>query len=309
MSRRRGGGGGALVGQSSLVERPEPGKTSLPRSGKIDTLGTMSDAVAGLRSGQLSSVRNAARLLKEFSRHDHELGVTEVARRIGVTTSTAFRLLTTLTAEGLLERGETEGRYRLGMVMYELGVTVFPQSGLHEAAVPVLAALRHSTGETVQLAVLDHLEVVFIDRLESPQTLRFVSGVGHRIPAHATSTGKVLLAALDRGVLRERLRDRQLARLTPFTIVSKRALSTDLARVAERGWAQNVEESTLGTSSVAAPIVDSSGQAVAALSVVAPVFRATPEAMRGYRAAAVNAASVISRRLGYDGGRAAVTRS
>lgn len=85
------------------------------------------------------------------------------------------------------------------MIMYELVVTVFPPSGLHEAAVPVLAALWHSTGEAVQLAVLDHLEVVFIDRLQSPQTLRFVSGVGHRIPAHASSTGKVLLAALDRG--------------------------------------------------------------------------------------------------------------
>ncbi len=292
-----------------MVEGERLHKTFLPRSGKIDKMGSVPDAIAARRSGQLSSVGNAARLLKQFSRHDHELGVTEVARRIGVTTSTAFRLLTTLTTEGLLERGESDGRYRLGMIMYELGVTVFPQSGLHEAAVPVLAALRHSTGETVQLAVLDHLEVVFIDRLESPQTLRFVSRVGHRIPAHATSTGKVLLAALDRGVLRERLRDWQPVRLTPFTIMSKRALLTDLARVAERGWAQNVEESTLGTASVAAPIVESTGQTVAALSVVAPVFRATPEAMRGYRAAAVNAASVISRRLGYDRGRPSINSS
>lgn len=245
-------------------------------------------------------MRNAARLLKEFSRHDRELGVTELARRIGVTTSSAFRLLSTLTAEGLLERGESAGRYRLGMTIYELGVTVFPQSGLHEAAVPVLAALRHTTGETVQLAVLDHLEVVFIERLQSPQTLRYVAGVGHRMPAHATSTGKVLLAMLDRDVLRHRLQDWQPVQLTPYTIMSEPVLLTDLARVAERGWAQNVEEGTLGTASVAAPIMDATGETVAALSVVAPVFRATGAAMRGYRGAAVNAATVISRRLGHQ---------
>ncbi len=260
----------------------------------------MSETAAGRRSGQLSSVRNAARLLKAFSGPERELGVTELAHRLGVTTSTAFRLLSTLTAEGLLERGESNGRYRLGMTMYELGVTVFPQGGLHEAAVPVLAALRHNTGETVQLAVLDHLEVVFIERLESPQTLRFVSTVGHRLPAHATSTGKVLLAALHDDVLRERLQDWQPTRLTPYTITSKQALLATLAQVAERGWAQNVEEGTLGTASVAAPIMDSTGQTVAALSVVAPVFRATRAAMRGYRAAAVNAASAISRRLGHS---------
>src|SRR5262245_17827144 len=144
------------------------------------------------RGAGLQSVRNAARLLREFARDRRELGVTDVARRLDISTSTAFRLLTTLTEERLLERADTGGRYRRGMAMYELGMMVFPHTGLHDAAIPVLANLRHVTGETVQLAILDHLEVVFVERLESPQTLRYVAGVGHRIPAHASSTGKVL---------------------------------------------------------------------------------------------------------------------
>lgn len=253
---------------------------------------------AGGRSSGLSSVRNAARLLREFA-GERELGVSEVARRLGVGTSTAFRLLSTLSEERLLERADAPGRYRLGMTMYELGATVVPHTGLHEAAVPVLANLRHSTGETVQLAVLDHLEVVFIERLESPQTLQFVAGVGHRIPAHASSTGKVMLAYLPAAVLAARLEDWKPVRFTRHTIASKGALLADLRRVAARGWAQNVEESALGAISLAAPIRDGDGDVVAALSVVLPVSRADQSTVRRCTAAALAAAESISRRLGW----------
>jgi len=249
------------------------------------------------RDTGLQSVRNAARLLREFAGDRPELGVTEVARRLDISTSTAFRLLTTLAEERLLERVDGAGRYRLGVAMYELGVTVFPHTGLHEAAVPVLANLRHVTGETVQLAILDHLEVVFVERLESPQTLRYVAGVGHRIPAHASSTGKALLAFLPPDVLAARLADWKPVRFTRHTIVSKPALLADLRRVAERGWAQNVEEGTLGAVSVGAPIRDGGGDVVAALSVVLPVARADKQAMRRCIASVVEAADAISARL------------
>lgn len=237
--------------------------------------------------------------MKEFSTNDRELGVSEAARRLGVGTSTAFRLLTTLTDEGLLERGDAPGTYRLGLAMYELGVTVFPNLGMHEAAMPVLAALRQVTGETVQMAVLDGLEVVFIERLESPLTLRFVVRAGHRMPAHATSTGKALLAYLPPDVLQKRMRDWSPVRLTPHTITTKPVLLADLRRVAARGWAQNIEEGSLGTASIAAPIRDENGTVIAALSVVAPISRASAQAMKRYRTAVIEAANAISRRIGY----------
>ena len=251
-------------------------------------------------NGRLSSVRNAARLLKEFSRSDRELGVTQLARRLGLAVSTVHRLLSTLTDEGLLERGSVPGTYRLGLQMYELGATVFPNLDLHDAARPVLAALRQTTGETVQLGVLDHLEVVYLERLESPQTLRVFNHTGHRIPAPATSTGKVLLAALPADVLQARLLDWRPERRTSNTIVEPALLLAELRRVAERGWAQNVEEAEFGAASVAAPIRDDGGVVVAAISVVAPITRAKAVLPR-CRAAVLEAASAISRRIGYRG--------
>lgn len=258
----------------------------------------MSSDAGGRRSGRLGSVGNAARLLM-LLRDRRQIGVSEAARLLGVGTSTAFRLLTTLTEERLLERAAEPGSYRLGLAVYELGASVFPNLSLHQAAMPVLAGLRQNTGETVQLAVLDHLEVVFIERLESPLTLRFVTQHGHRVPAHATSTGKVLLAHLPLEVLAERLRDWIPLRLTPYTITNEPALRAALQTVAERGWAQNNEESALGVISVAAPIRDAEGEVVAALSVVGPADRTSQQMLRRNRLAVVEAAMVISKRIGF----------
>ena len=149
-------------------------------------------------------MRNAARLLKEFSVADRELGVAELARRLGLGTSTVHRLLATLTDERLLERSP-EGTYRLGLAVHELGASVAPHVGLHEAAMPAMAGLRHATGETVQLAVLDGMDSVYVERLESPYTVRIFARVGTRLPATTTSTGKVLLAALPADELEARL--------------------------------------------------------------------------------------------------------
>lgn len=249
-------------------------------------------------SWELASVRNAARLLKEFSRHDRELGVSELARRLGLATSTVHRLLATLAAERLLERGRTPGRYRLGLAVFDLGAAVGPNLDLHEAAMPVMATLRATTGETVQLAVLDGLESVYIDRLESPHTVRIFSRVGTRLPAPTTSTGKVLLAALPDAELDARLAGWRPLRATPHTIVDVRVLRARLREVAERGWAENREESRVGVVSIGAPVHDAGGSVIAALSVAAPTDRAAPAVLARVRAAVLESAAVVSRRLG-----------
>lgn len=251
------------------------------------------------RSEQLSSVRNAARVLKEFSHTDRELGVTELAGRLGLGTSTVHRLLSTLAAERLLERGRSAGRYRLGLAVYELGSSVGSHFDLHEAALPVMASLRHSTMETVHVAVLDGLEVVFVERLESPRTIRIFSRVGTRQPAHCTSTGKVLLASLPAEVLIGRLAGWHPARLTPYTITDPDRLVSMLAMVAEQGWAENAQESELGLSSVGAPIRDADRSVIAALSIAWPTNRAETASLRRHTSLVVDAAKVISRRLGH----------
>ena len=149
----------------------------------------MSDAV-------LSTVRNAARVLKAFRTREESIGVSELARRLELGKSNVHRLLTTLVAEGLVEQDRHSGGYRLGIVMFELGEAVKVHLDLHAAAGPVLVQLREQTGESSQVGVLDGDEVVYVDRLESAYSLRLFTETGRRVPAHGTSSGKVLLAHL-----------------------------------------------------------------------------------------------------------------
>src|SRR5437763_15383966 len=226
----------------------------------------------------LASVRNAARVLRAFSRAGQELGITELARQLGLGKGTVHRLVTTLTAERLLERGSTPGRYRLGLVLYELGSRVTEHVDLHQAALPVLTTLRHETGEMVHVAVLDGLEVVYVERLESHNLLAIFRQVGHRLAAHTTSSGKILLAALPPDELSRRLEDWQPRAVTPWTIMDKSRLLSELAEVGRRGWAQNNEEGHRGIVSVGAPIRGRDGPAMAAASVVGGSARRRPVA-------------------------------
>jgi len=251
------------------------------------------------RDGLLGSVRNAARVLRAFSGADSELGVSELSRRLGLSTSTVHRLLATLAAERLLEHDRATGRYRLGLALYELGTTVTEHVDLHQAALPVLTTLRHSTGEMVHVAVLDGLEVVYVERLESHHMLPIFRRVGHRLPAHWTSSGKVLLAALPRGDLAVRLRGVALEARTPRTITEPDLLLAELDRVAERGWAINDEEGHAGVVSVGAPLRGDDGTVIAAVSVVGGSARMQGATLRRCRSLVVESAAVISRRLGH----------
>lgn len=247
----------------------------------------------------LSSVRNAARLLKEFSRGSREIGVTELSRRLGIGKSTAHRLLNTLAEERLLEQDPDTGAYRLGLAMYELGASVSMHTDLHEACSPVVDQLRNATRETVQVAVLDGREVVYVERRESPQTLRLFGRVGHRNDAHCTSTGKLLLAYLPQPRLEALLDGWDLPRKTPHTIRDVGTLRQDLDRVRQRGWAENVNEAEMGVASIAAPIRNGLGEVVAAVSVAGPLQRITNDSLKRFARPTVEAGLAISRRLGY----------
>lgn len=251
------------------------------------------------RDPLLGSVRTAARALRAFTQADTELGVADLARRLGIGKSTAHRVLATLAAERLLEQDPATGRYRLGLALYELGSAVSEHVDLHQAALPVLTTLRHRTGEMVHVAVLDGLEVVYVERLESHSLLPVFRRVGHRLPAHLTSSGKALLAALPRPELLSRLEGRTLAARTPKTITSVPALLAELDRVSRRGWASNIEEGQLGVSSVGAPIRGADGAVMAAVSVVGDAARMRGTGLQRAAGYVVEAAAVISARLGH----------
>lgn len=251
------------------------------------------------RSATLGSVANAARVLKAFTPTEREWGVTDLARRLRIAKSTAHRLLATLTDEGLLEQDASTGKYRLGLVVFDMAAAA-QSVDLHEAVLSPMTTLRNRTGETVQVAVLDGREVVYVERLDSPNTLRLFLEVGRRNSAHATGCGKALLAFLPPEQLDRRLRNWRLEAKTTHTITDLSLLRKDLAEARRRGYAVNRRESEVGVISVAAPIRDVSGRAVAAISVAGPAERLEPHE-RLLAQATVEAAAMVSRRLGYQG--------
>ncbi|HYZ01127.1 MAG TPA: IclR family transcriptional regulator [Candidatus Binatia bacterium] len=253
----------------------------------------------------LYSVHNAARLLCAFQAADSELGVTELARRLGLAKSVVYRMLRTLMVEGLIEQDVETGGYRLGIKLWELGCLVSSHAELHRAATIVVDELHNRTGDSVHVAVLDGVEVVYVERREAQRTLDSLGEVGHRNYAHSTATGKVLLAFLPPAELDRRLARAQLARQTPHTITDPDRLRRELGRVREQGYAENVNESRLELSSVAAPIRGEGGAVVAAVSIVAASARLAGETRRRYTAAALTTAAEISERLGYRPARVA----
>lgn len=248
----------------------------------------------------LSSVGNAARLLKEFLSREKEIGVSELARRLGLGKSTVHRLLTTLVAEGLVEKNPETGAYRLGLTMFELGQVVHSHMELHGAVGPILASLREETHESCQVGVLDGHEVVYVDRLESSHTLRLFNATGRRVPVHTTSSGKVLLAHLPESQLEELLATDPLTATTPRSITDVEKLRAELAKVRARGWAEAVEEREVGVASIASPVTAASGRVVAAISIGAPAARMSAAQRRRLAPLMIEAGEAASRRLGWS---------
>jgi DNA-binding IclR family transcriptional regulator len=249
----------------------------------------------------LSTVSNAARLLKEFRSREASIGVSELARRLGLGKSGVHRLLTTLVAEGLLERDPQTGGYRLGIVMFELGQAVRVHMDLHAAVGPVLGELRAQTGESSQVGVLDGHEVVYVDRMESAHSLRLFTETGRRVPVHCTSSGKVLLAYLPEARRQVVLRAAPFTALTPHTITDRSQFAAELDRIRRRGWAEAVNEREVGVASIAAPVRDISGEVVAAISIGVPLARCSVMALRRLAPVIMEAAEAASRRLGWSG--------
>jgi len=247
---------------------------------------------------RLSSVANSIRLLGSFSGDENELGITALAGRLRLAKSTVHRLAATLTAARFLEQNGENGKYRLGLALFELGTLVRRKMDTASESRAQMYELAQSTGETVQLAVLDHQSVLYIRILESRQAVRMSSIAGSRAPAHCTSVGKVLLAYQGAEDVKQ-IVDNGLARFTDNTITAPDKLAEELAAVRQKGYAIDDEEIEVGLRCIAAPVRNHSGNVIAAVGVAAPVQRMSKKNVQTTVPTVVAAADSISRRLGY----------
>ena len=226
------------------------------------------------------------------------MSLTELSRKLGLGKSSIYRLLVTLALRGYVEKDPHTDCYRLTYRLFAVGSRAAEQSGLRDVAQPIMQRLASRAGETVNLGVLDGFRTVSIYLVESAHPLRIHMRIGG-VSAHATSTGKILLAALPPDELARRLVGRRLRSLTGRTIKSRSALQAELRRVRDQGYAIDDEECSLGLRCVGAPVRDHRGTVVAALSVVAPCHRLPHEEMPAAIATVRDAAQEISLRLGY----------
>lgn len=248
--------------------------------------------------GRLSSVAAAVHLLKAFSEDEPEIGITSLAKRLGLAKSTIHRLATTLVAERLLEQNPDTGRYRLGLALFSLGTLVRRRISVSNEAQPYLHILREQTGESVHLAILDQIDIVYLYNLESTQAIRTRSYIGVRKPALCTSEGRAIVAYLPPEVFGRLLNEGLVARL-PNTNVDPASMRKNLETVRHNGYALDDEESEVGMRSIAAPIRDMGGNVVAAVGMAGPVQRLSKKALRGMVPMLLTAADSISSRLGY----------
>ena len=267
----------------------------------------------------IQTVSNALRMLEVFH-EETEMGVSDLARRLGLHKNNAFRLLATLELAGYIQQTPSTELYHLGPRCLELGHAFARSHTLMSQARPILEKLARDAGETAHLGVLSGREVVHLDGVLPEQLVLTGLRVGDRFDAHCTALGKSLLAgeianrslglgtteveegqAPAPGSLEAELADATLSRYTGATLADPMKLVEELRTVQLQGYATDLEEYAPGLRCVAAPVRDASSRVIGALSLSGPAMRLDEDRLHGTVAEAVTgAAAILSAELGFD---------
>ncbi len=250
------------------------------------------------KSYAIQSISKAIRVLRGFSRDRPERGVTEFAGELGWPKAVVHKILATLEQGRFVQQDPVSRHYRLGPGIMELAGVFLSEDPLTREGTPLLKALARDTGHTAALAVLDAFEVLYVDVIEGTAALKTNARAGDRRPAHATGSGKVLLADLPADVLDQLLGRNVLRVLTPHTIVDPERLREQLISVRASGFALNMEERLAGMVGVAAPVRDHSGKAIAAVSIAFPRHLSGDTAVEDGIRQVMKTAQTLSLRLG-----------
>jgi IclR family transcriptional regulator, pca regulon regulatory protein len=223
------------------------------------------------RRAQTQSLERGLSILSAFRPEDPLLGISELARMLDLNRSTVHRYVATLHRLGYLQQDPATRRYRLGMRVLDLGFSAINSMELREIAQPHLQELSDKTGHTVNMAILDHSDIVYIDRVRSPRPgqnqIDLNLHVGSRLPAYCTSMGKVMLAYLPEPALGDVLDHTELIQRGPNTMTDRKGLIAELHRIRLSGLAVNNEELAYGLRSIAVAIRTPAGESVAAVNL------------------------------------------
>jgi len=251
------------------------------------------------KKSHVQSVERALRLLELLAEDGGEVSLTEIAERLQWPKSTVYGILTTLRDYRFVDQSTQNGRYRLGIRLFEFGHRVARNWDIREIALPVMQKLNKLLGEMVQLATEDSGEVFYIEKIDSTHIIRIVSDIGVRLPMHCSALGKAMLAHRSQSEIRRILGRNGLRRMTLNTITDPAKMEVELAKVKRLGYAVDDQEIMEGLRCVAAPIRNKNGEVQYAVSISGLAERLSGEYLENVKKAVIEAAAEISRLMGY----------
>jgi DNA-binding IclR family transcriptional regulator len=258
-----------------------------------------SDAIAGadplVVRYRVQVLERALALLDALGAANREVGPAELAGILHLHKSTIHRLLKVLEGYRFVRRNP-QGKYDLGLKLFELGNMSVSRFSLPRRAEPFLKEVVRETGETAQICVLNNIQMVSIANADAPWLLR---AIGHRGELHSSASGKAFLAFLPRPAQDLLLSRLTLTKFTHNTITTLSALKSELTRVRRKGFAVNNEEVEAGVRCIGAPIFDHNSRVIATLSIAGPVFRMTKDRVPELARIVVNVANALSSELGH----------
>jgi len=284
---------GAVTTRTKRRERPaEPCAEPAAGASADDDAEVLADPAAAGERAVDSVIPRIGLILDTFTLEETELGLSELARRVGLPKTSAHRLAEQLVGVGMLER--TRCGYRLGPRLFELGQRVPHHRVLRDAALPFMEDLFVATHEAIHLAVPQRGRVFYLERIAGHRSTTTPSRVGGENPMHSTATGKIMLAFSDDRFVQQVV-DHGLARITRYTVVVPQLLREQLERARVDGVSIEREETRLGYTSVAAPLFGLGRRVVGALAVTGPTSRTEPDSIASsVRTAALSLSRVLA---------------
>jgi len=243
--------------------------------------------------GSLEKATKILELLAEFS----ELSVSEIARKLGMYRSAAHRFLATLKTLGFLDQSENSN-YKLSFKLFELGIKATNRLEVRQIIHPFLVDLRTRHEETANLGIVDGVDVIYLDKVESTHLLRMDLAIGCRVPSYCTALGKAILANRGESEIEGLFRGVKLERRTPKTVKNLTALLGHLREIRKQGYAIDNEENYTGIRCLAVPIFNYTGKCIGAISIAGPTVRMTYEKIEKMKLDLISIGKTISLKLG-----------
>ncbi|TDB55862.1 glyoxylate bypass operon transcriptional repressor IclR [Photorhabdus khanii] len=251
-------------------------------------------------NGQVQSLSRGLNLLESISESPGGITLTDLAQQAGLPNSTTHRLLTTLQQHGFVRQVGDLGLWVIGSHTFIVGSSFLQSRNLLALIHPILRRLMEDSGETVNLAILDHseYEAVIVDQVQCNALMRMSAPIGGKLPMHASGAGKAFLSTLSDNQLVQLLHKKGLHAYTQHTKTTPSSLKENLEQARKQGYSFDDEEHALGLRCIAACIYDEHHQAFAAISISGPVSRITDDRVTELGASVIRAAKEISKEYG-----------